>query len=536
MITITLDFLKKLSGIKNILACTLLFSVASTTIHAQQHKISLIPTPYLWLKADSINSEQKIWPDLSSHSNNINLSSSPIDWSKINYQPSIKMETVAPFEISYRPKLKGAICMFAVYRIDTSQNGYSIWSVKFDSTNFIEMNSHFLRDLYNKSLYSYGSESSPKINFFTQNWMHLKADVSPNHLLVCGGDSILSFKGEIAEIIFYNRELSAKELTNIFTYLAVKYGITLNEINYKRSDNVILWDVQKDREFSNDIAGIGKDSRLQINQKQSAGNGGESLLKISSGISFGNWNKENTHTINEGDFLIWGDNGRNFLSFPKDTSITDLSNSAYLTDLSERQWLIKRTGNTVDQIKTLIMLSAPTLARDTLIRVNLIISPTTNFNFPADSCLVIPADSTDSIGNLYFHNIYWDTDSSGSDAFTFQAASIQHNAEKMANNTAYTDSLNNYDNNSNKDSNNGNISFIHVFPNPSNGLFITQIQLKEPGDVFLFVLDESGRIAYQKKLCGNQCYIENFQLHEAGTYILNIESKEKKQNIKLVVK
>jgi hypothetical protein len=113
---------------------------------------SLIPKPYLWLKADSVNHEQNYWVDQSGHNHHVYFNSS-VDSGKINYQPSLRIETSNPYSIPYHPKKKDVICMFAVYKADTSQNGYSIWSVRLDSSNFIEMNSHYIRGLYGTNSY-----------------------------------------------------------------------------------------------------------------------------------------------------------------------------------------------------------------------------------------------------------------------------------------------------------------------------------------------------------------------------------------------
>ncbi len=421
--------------------------------------------------------------------------------------------------------------MFAVYKADTSQSGYSIWSVRLDSCNFIEMNSLFVRDLYGKNSYSHGSEGSPKLNFLKHYWSDQKIDTSYNHLFVCGGDSITSFKGAIAEMLFYNNSLSYKDITRVSTYLAIKYGISLSDINYIRSDNAVIWDVKKNKEFNNEIAGIGKDLKLQINQKQSGGNGGDAILKITCNNRFYNWNKENSYEINDGDFLMWGDNGKNLLDFFTDTLSTDSTHytdstiyRTYLTNLSERRWLMRRTGKTANAIPTVVMLHAPDLARDTLKSITLIISRKANILFPADSCLFFTPDSTDSSGNFYFHNIHWDTDSSGSDAFTFQVNEVQQDQQSCLNRSLSANSPGN-----------GGISSVDVFPNPSNGLVNVRVTLTEPENVSVMVQDESGRVVYKNQLYNKQDYLEKIQLNSKGVYFLNIETKEKKKHIKLVV-
>ena len=56
-----------------------------------------------------------------------------------------------------------------------------------------------------------------------------------------GNDGSL-LDGSIAEIIGYNRVLSPAEVQAIESYLAIKYGITLESSNYVNAEGTILWD------------------------------------------------------------------------------------------------------------------------------------------------------------------------------------------------------------------------------------------------------------------------------------------------------
>ncbi len=499
------------------LSVCFLFFIMSKNNFGQRN--SQIPTPYLWLKADSVNYEQNYWTDLSGHNHHVYFNS-PVDSGKINYQPSLKFETTNPFTIPYRPKKKDVICMFVVYKADTTQKSYSIWSVQLDSSKYIEMNSHFVKTLYRTDTYE-EIKHTPVINFFSHEWINQKIDTTYAHLNICGGDSIKSFRGLIAEILFYNRNLKQKDLVKIFTYLAIKHGITLQNIDYKNSIDTILWDVTKNKLFSNEIAGIGKDIKLKINQKQTAGNGGESILKITVGNRFYNLNKENPHELNDGDFLIFGDNGESLYDFNNDTSET-----SFIKNLSNRRWLVKRTGNTAHTIPTTVMIAAPEIAKDTTATLNLVISPSANTLFPTDSCFILASDSLDSMGNFYFHNIHWDTDISGTDAFTFQLDTIQAMTQRS--------SLINLENDSTTDGNLNAIK-IQVYPNPSKGVFNVQVNLIKSENVNLFVQDETGKTIYQRNLYNSNYYFESFQLNSKGVYLLNIETNKKRKNIKLVV-
>jgi len=91
-----------------------------------------------------------------------------------------------------------------------------------------------------------------------------------------GDDAIgQNFNGNIAEVISYTGPLTALELNRIESYLALKYGITLDQtsgMDYTASDGATkMWD--KDAlgasTYDNDIAGIGRDAGSDLSQVKS---------------------------------------------------------------------------------------------------------------------------------------------------------------------------------------------------------------------------------------------------------------------------
>ncbi|MEM6738113.1 MAG: hypothetical protein AAF620_18800, partial [Bacteroidota bacterium] len=68
------------------------------------------------------------------------------------------------------------------------------------------------------------------------------------------------FDGDMAEIIYYERALSELERQKVASYLAIKYGITLQApVSYLNSDGTVIWDANINDGYSHDIAGIGRD-------------------------------------------------------------------------------------------------------------------------------------------------------------------------------------------------------------------------------------------------------------------------------------
>jgi Concanavalin A-like lectin/glucanases superfamily/Bacterial Ig-like domain len=94
------------------------------------------------------------------------------------------------------------------------------------------------------------------------------------------------YGGTIAEVIIYNRDITAVERNKIETYLALKYGITLDQstaTNYTLSNNgSIAWNGTTAGTYKNDIAGIGRDDATTLNQKksQSINNPGDIIVEF----------------------------------------------------------------------------------------------------------------------------------------------------------------------------------------------------------------------------------------------------------------
>jgi hypothetical protein len=105
--------------------------------------------------------------------------------------------------------------------------------------------------------------------------------------------------------------LSFAERQRVNSYLAIKYGVTL-DTTYKASDATSIWDDVANAGYANNIAGIGQDSCSGLNQKQS-----RSVNPVNDGnmVAIGNYaiansNSENTNNFSaDKTFMIWGDDG-----------------------------------------------------------------------------------------------------------------------------------------------------------------------------------------------------------------------------------
>ncbi len=125
--------------------------------------------------------------------------------------------------------------------------------------------------------------------------------------------------GEIAEVIYFDRQLSASEQQRAESYIALKYGITLstdndgnttaleapnangvNEGDYLASDGTMIWDASANSTYHNDVTGIGRDDLSALDQPTSISSSSDAMVIMDKGESFSS----------DLDFIMWGnDNG-----------------------------------------------------------------------------------------------------------------------------------------------------------------------------------------------------------------------------------
>nr|WP_161964271.1 gliding motility-associated C-terminal domain-containing protein [Chitinophaga flava] len=118
------------------------------------------------------------------------------------------------------------------------------------------------------------------------------------------------WQGKTAEIIVYDHALNAAEQQRVYSYLSLKYGVTMNKgaQNYLASDGSTFW--RADATYKNRITGIGRDDVNGLNTKQSL-NIDTGMVTMSLGNGIAPTNSQNTNVIsNDKSFLVLADNGQ----------------------------------------------------------------------------------------------------------------------------------------------------------------------------------------------------------------------------------
>ena len=135
------------------------------------------------------------------------------------------------------------------------------------------------------------------------------------HLMRDTDDDVNDGAGDMSEAVMYTRQLTALENQKVDSYLAIKYGVTLNQstpTNYLSSTNRIIWNATTAGAYNQNIAGIGRDDASALVQRQSqsvnvatAGN----LVTIGLGaIAVDNVSNASIFPADD-SFLVWSDDG-----------------------------------------------------------------------------------------------------------------------------------------------------------------------------------------------------------------------------------
>lgn len=176
-----------------------------------------------------------------------------------------------------------------------------------------------------------------------------------NNFYIASGDGSSNFhNGQIAEIIVFSGNQTSQTQQSYQSYLAVKYGITLNNVtavvddtNITEGDYVLIdgstkvWDVTANLAYHNDVAGIGRDDGLALNQKQSTSQNSDAIITMGlTAIETDNASNANTFSSNK-DFLMWGNNNGSVL-------VGDVTSSTLICapeTTMARTWKVVETGS-----------------------------------------------------------------------------------------------------------------------------------------------------------------------------------------------
>ena len=309
--------------------------------------------------------------------------------------------------------------------------------------------------------------------------------------------------GLVAEFIVYETILKEKQIARIESYLAIKYGITL-ERNYVNSVGQTIWNRKTETLYSHNIAGIGRDDLSTLYQKQGIScNSSEQLTIGVDKIAVSN--SKNTGQLNNKDYLIWGDNAGNYTLNPD----KDQKGSNIL--LAEKKWLMKSSGKTAGTISTELKIDTKPLLTGDFTKENfcMAIDRSGSGDFAPQNCTYITPNSISADGIASFSGIKWDTDGSGKDAFSFGLK------------TRVPDVI--------TDADAAKLVSFQVYPNPTaDGHYTIAVTLNKPTDIHIDLYDIHLNLIETKKASGLANYLITGKIKAAsGSYIIKLFTADK---------
>ena len=168
-----------------------------------------------------------------------------------------------------------------------------------------------------------------------------------------------AFFGNVHEIIVYSgsigQKMSDANIQKIHSYLAIKYGISLDSQDYVNSSGTTVWDGQvTNKGYSQHVFGLAHDRNANLHVKQATSTSSSVFTAFVGNLA--TLNIQNTTSIPEGIFCMFGSNGENGLTnyrYEADNSPIFLEGTL-LEDITFRDkniWKVQLTGTTSLSVK-----------------------------------------------------------------------------------------------------------------------------------------------------------------------------------------
>ncbi|AWX44927.1 hypothetical protein HME9304_01933 [Flagellimonas maritima] len=255
-------------------------------------------------------------------------------------------------------------------------------------------------------------------------------------------DSNRNFSGDIAEVLFFDGVFpEATYVQRAESYLAIKYGITLNgagalgsiagntSYNYLAADGTVIWQAMPSP-YIYDIAGIGKDRfadldggipnnssddrklRYNLHQRISKSVNTEAIVTVSTNSNFGNDNLDDTRTpVDTGvsafstrhNYLVWGNDHASLSE-----TVVELPLSGDVDSRISREWKVQMSNSAglspIPNVSVSVDLSGSDILANDACAIHLMIDTDGDGDFTTGPITYITATSI--IGtNAFFDNV-----------------------------------------------------------------------------------------------------------------------------------
>lgn len=338
---------------------TAFFIFFSYILTAQSQTPGGVESPLYWFVTIKDNTGKTIWKDddntrktilmeQKNNSRNINFHDAysfdgkqeiVLHNTKIN-----QLSIVAPFYPQYDSSLKLISDQFySVLSNDTPIYKFTSTTVDIDKSS---LSDNFILSYNRNFTITTNSELNKSMKIGSYTFSRLSNNLNNPWGEVNETKIKFNFKGYIPEFLFYGRVLTIKELNRIHSYLAIKYGLTI-DTNYYNSNDDIIWDPIINKTFHNRVSAIGKDISGSIYQSKS-NTTYEELYSFSYDADSGNrsvtigFKESDYQNLPDKSFLFWGDNNTSYTK--------KQANTIYKTEfidlwISQRKWMMQNDNS-----------------------------------------------------------------------------------------------------------------------------------------------------------------------------------------------
>ena len=295
-------------------------------------------------------------------------------------------------------------------------------------------------------------------------------------------------KDSVCETIVFDRLLSSKERQQVDSYLALKYGLTIDQTapsSYIGSDGRVVWDAEANSEFSHRICGVCNDTISGLYSTEMYSAADNNLLTMS------------TDTIRPMSYIVLGDDNGSLKYIHEEGRPKRLG----------RSWKCSVAGDMPDYV---------------------------NLVFNAERIEeAYPLEEGEHYWLAVNDSTYYKSEDLGSQNAQFHGVSV-------VNNMVFTivaakgDELPEIED---KQLNDNNFCTISIAPNPTTtGVVRLRIQLREASDIKVSLLDSKGNMYATEKRIGRDFYAISLSLPTQGVWFAVLESVDMRKSYKLIRK
>lgn len=507
-----------------------------------------IQHPTVWLRADSAVSGAAFWADISGNGLDATPSAGtmPGTFSRMNFNRCFGTDSATTFTLPLGINDSRQSDVIVVYETFDTVGENALWQIQLDTATRIGQTTRRILNDNGQITYDTANRLKPVINYLAQSWR--APEVCAPSLTLCAADS-LTLKGRIAEALYFDRRISDTAVIQWISYLAVKYGVTLQQTDYLDSRRNMIWNYTDYPGYCASIAGVGRDDSTGLNQKQAYYADGRIVFGIG---QLANTNEGNPASVADGDFVVFGTGDT--LSV-----VSELYTQDGATYEVIGRSMAQVTGNAYTY-GTFILLDTAAV-QDSVAPV-LLIDRSGTGGFPAGETEQMPSTGTDTTGRYLYSGIHWDTDQNGRDFFCFAVAVPDTGTPKalsegsngqweMDNGQSEKDGASSQKDGCINESRlvpcdkfpkgtiNGNSTFpiarYKLSPNPNHGRFVVEAEYPGEQDVTVTVHDADGRLLLTMTGKGRRTYRFEGLVETAGTYLVDIASQSGRKTLKMVV-